>query len=604
MLRSKIVNVVIASTSYDIDYLKSLDRNKLQNMEIWVTSLEAKNALADTSIPFKELASFTNSINLKNLYRETATIKSHLLENQILSEIFDFEGENIFSYLSYEIDVFIERMINGYQNIMNLKKRLTVFKLMLFKRNIENFLLAPLYADFNSLAFDLWSKVNSKTKIRILEAKVDSFNKRILPQLPRSILKASCLFYSKKYPSQQRRVVFVLPGVHAAKMINIFKTLEEMGVSYSAVIHNLSLNDLLTLVKNKVSFVERDSLKTREAENRANKFCQKIIRRLKSRKNDFYVEGRRDKKEMFLNKALDYRAWHFARFEIKTIIRDLLIAENFLRKVSPSVLITTTDPNIKVTPFINTAKKLGIRTITIQHGTYAWKPGTDFLSDEIVVWGKFYKKWFGQYFDKIKKKIAVCGSPFFDNLRVSAFSKNKFYKKARPSFLILLSAPPFVFLSEENDFNRLVQALVKLGANYVFVRTHPWQSIADLRIGSSLKKERVVAANNKDLEYYLSKSDIAITMNTTAGFNALIAGKKVIYWDIEGNENIPFRIGGVPVAKSIDEVISISKGTIEGKIKWSDQKRRKLIKDIFYKLDGMSGMRIAGKIIEEIKHGK
>ena len=157
MPRSKIKNVVIASTSSDIDYLKSLDKNKLQNLEIWVTSLEAKNALKDTSVQFKELSSYTSSVNLKNLYRQTALTKNRLLGNQILSEVFDFEGENLFGYLSYEIDAFIERMINGYQNIINLRKKKGAFNLILFKRNIENFLLSPLYADFNSLAFDLWS---------------------------------------------------------------------------------------------------------------------------------------------------------------------------------------------------------------------------------------------------------------------------------------------------------------------------------------------------------------------------------------------------------------------------------------------------------------
>jgi len=126
------------------------------------------------------------------------------------------------------------------------------------------------------------------------------------------------------------------------------------------------------------------------------------------------------------------------------------------------------------------------------------------------------------------------------------------------------------------------------------VRSHPWQKIyIDYGVISNNHATKIVEANKENLDYYLNKSQVVITTYTTAGFTALIKGKHLIYWDFIGSESLPFRLADIPVAKSSEEVINSITKILLGKYEFNIAKRKKLINDIFYKLDEKSSLRIA-----------
>ena len=60
-------------------------------------------------------------------------------------------------------------------------------------------------------------------------------------------------------------------------------------------------------------------------------------------------------------------------------------------------------------------------------------------------------------------------------------------------------------------------------------------------------------------------------------------------------------MGGVPVAKSPEEIRDFMIKIINNKFKSFEGKRKKLLKDIFYKLDGRSSQRVVNFLESELR---
>src|SRR3989344_1176100 len=390
-----------------------------------------------------------------------------------------------------------------------------------------------------------------------------------------------------------------LPAAVTKKQGN-FEKLNKKKIKYSLVLHDLDLKTLVLLYTNFIPFIERRALMSK-----SDHLIRKPLKRMQSMWNKsrdkFRVIESREYKQTVLRDALILGINFFLKGELSQIARDVLATKFIITNFKPKLIVTTTDPDTKVLPYIYKAKETGIKTITLQHGAYASCVNVDFKSDTNLVWGNYYMNWFKEKLGKKSNQFVITGSTFYDNFRLKKLKKiNKQLKEL--SVLILLENVYFLKEKFETELKKIIGYVLSEGIQKIYIRPHPWQDISFITNAFKNSFEvSIIIDNSNNLNRSINKNDLVITMDTSAGFNALILGKKLIYWDFFGKENLPFRMGGVPVAKSPEEIRDFMIKIINNKFKSFEGKRKKLLKDIFYKLDGRSSQRVVNFLESELR---
>ena len=346
-------------------------------------------------------------------------------------------------------------------------------------------------------------------------------------------------------------LLIVIPGDHAVKIRYLFAQLKDRHINFLLVIHNLTLRERLLLLRDNIPFIQIDELGKRKVFLKGSKLA---------------FDDRFGKNQNY-KKALD-----------------------LTEKLSPKILLTTTDPDIKILPFIKVAKKMGVKTITIQHGAYEPPIEANYKSEIALAWGNYYITWFKETLNKKATSIYITGSPFFDQLKIEPLKyKSMAINKLKVLLLLTIYPSHEAYLNEE--VTKLIYYLSKIGVSEIHIRPHPWQKLDKnlfSKVGYTKIKKEVGS-----LDTSLKKSDIVITLNTTAGFNALIKGRPLVYWQLNKFDTLPFKQGGIPTATSAKEVTVKCLELASGKLKIDNRKRRELLNDVFYKLDGKSGKIVA-----------
>src|SRR3989344_8761220 len=150
-------------------------------------------------------------------------------------------------------------------------------------------------------------------------------------------------------------VLIVIPGDHAVKIRYLFAQLKYRHINFLLVIHNLTLKDRLLLLRDNIPFIQIDELGTRKI----------FFKEARLKFNGKFGKNQNNKRALAL-----------------------------IEELSPKILLTTTDPDPKILPFIKVAKKMNIKTITIQHGAYEPPIEANYKSEIALAWGNYYITWF------------------------------------------------------------------------------------------------------------------------------------------------------------------------------------------------------------------
>ena len=224
------------------------------------------------------------------------------------------------------------------------------------------------------------------------------------------------------------------------------------------------------------------------------------------------------------------------------IFQDIVLADYVLKKIKPKILLTLTDPDTKVLPYINKAKDLGIKTVCIQHGAiYPFdSPAIYPVSDFFVAWSKLSKAWLqrNSYFKKTD--VLVGQSPFhrlkkYENVPTKTGLRILYLNTAHLVDQGLINFHLKSLFQKLNHFEKPVNIYLRLHPNQV---QYSW----NLDWVANLGRLNVLWANNESLENALGKVDLVIFEDTTAGFDAMLAGKPTIYYNPYTGEDF-FNVG-------------------------------------------------------------
>lgn len=606
MTRKNALSIAVADFYKDREILETIKRRGSEFLiipENYHTLLK----LSESNLKFYYKEPIGNIRQLEITTSRINLLKEEWSTNSYLADVFAFDGENFAYFLKQRMTAFLGRSLVNYEIIKGLFKNRQIKELYLFKNPQSS--ISGSFAIHESLldiSFWIFLKIKgikiNKVFLRIKLFAEDKIGARFVIG---SILKVKSLIISlvdkfltrAKIPGNKIKVLFVIPGNHIKLVIPVFKELEREKIEYLLVSYNLLNKHKILLLKNNIKFLKSKDFYSVDIWKESEIIAHKMRSRWHKIKKTYDISWGKGLIKKFFRETISYKVENVLNHEIGEVIRDYLVAKHIIREYKPKLLISTTDPDARVLPYIRVAKRAGIRSITIQHGAFLYPYSVDFESDKMLAWGPYYKKWFIQNLSKKPAQIEVCGSLEFDK----SYKRKAFHNRNKIETVLILSS--FYYLKPiefENDLANLIENLSRMGFKKILIRTHPYQKLYFIE-NLANHSEVVEMANSGSVDDILSKADLVISTDTTAVVNAIISGRIVIYWPFYKKEYLPIRkFRAALTALSIKEIIQIVNKIRNNKIDKNSLSKNKFIKQVCFKLDGKAFVRIAKKISAEV----
>lgn len=246
------------------------------------------------------------------------------------------------------------------------------------------------------------------------------------------------------------------------------------------------------------------------------------------------------------------------REDIPVTLAHLDVAENLLRRENPDLLVSGVDVQASDATFPLAARRAGIPTLGLQHGTTLRENVIDncFASETYAVYGEIPRRLWAEAFGMPSERHPVVGH---------AEMEKKYRKGAKPDRGGILrrlhleeGRPVCLFLgalgwvvndveryAEEEIFRTVLALHREIPGLQLVVRLHGGETVGflrDLAHESGIPVELDPVATLPEL---FSASDVVISQSTTAGLEAMAAGCPLVYLNIRCDRDwLPYATSG------------------------------------------------------------
>ena len=356
-------------------------------------------------------------------------------------------------------------------------------------------------------------------------------------------------------------IILVIPGKHLVQMIGVVKELEKK-VSVIPLTYGLDWSTRKVLKSNFPNLLEKELFKDSKLKQKSRGVLQSI-KKDTPWKNFVHPKYKKNK---IISTFLQQSLKRIVDEEFERILMDIYLSEYILKNIKPKAILTTTDPDTKVLPYIKTAKKLGITTISLQHGAdfTGENPTYYAVSKYFIAWSKMAQHW---AIKNIPGAYALAGHSPFHSIKKTT------RRRIGARFNILLLTTINYYERQVPYFlSKLLKVLEKQDDKITLtIRTHPSQpleNVAGLLTNKKIKAERDKSTNLDDA---ISEADAVIFENTTAGLDAMLAQKPVLYFNpYDGDDYFSIESRGIMTILTDEEIESKISSFFEQRSKWND----------------------------------
>jgi len=324
--------------------------------------------------------------------------------------------------------------------------------------------------------------------------------------------------------------------------------------------------------------------------------------------------------------------WELVRDEMHTLVtkdfkrirRNIDIFYNSCGRQGMRSIVLRNDLKELEKTVILASRAKNIPTLVVQHGILAEHNGHSVIhADTIAVWGEYGAVWYKRFGNE-NRKILVTGNPAFDIMfkAQAGHDKDKLLRflglAGKRSLVTVISPGQSMFRQTafvyddvaENIIRGMVKAVATVRDVNLVIKLHPNEDPAVFSGFIDTKDRGFVSMVDKtDLRALISVSDLVVTMDSTVGLEAVMAGKPLMVINLTGRKDlIPYVERGVATGVYADGDIEPSLRTAlydETARKRMAAARDKFIGDLAYSIDGKAAERISRLIIrlsaEDIK---
>jgi hypothetical protein len=303
----------------------------------------------------------------------------------------------------------------------------------------------------------------------------------------------------------------------------------------------------------------------------------------------------------------------FLEPNLPTYIHLIELLENYLKKIKPIAIIQVYETGTYAKAFEVAAKKLGIKTLGIQHGLiptdypdYMFKeiknenfPLGNFIPDKTLVYGEYYKKILTEIGGYPKDKIQVIGNPTYFNFEKIKNSFNKYEILKKNDFKnekIILFPLSMRFFYFENSPDRIILNILFDGFKdrddvKILVRPHPGDKLDQNTLNNYFPDNNFLISINTLFEDIFVSDVVVILPISSVSSEVPIFEKPLLLVNVEKDNSVKsiddayLQLVEHDVAKLISssEIVSTINLIDKGEI-WKNndsQKRKEFLQNYF-----------------------
>lgn len=470
---------------------------------------------------------------------------------------------------------------------------------------------------------------------RFLDGKIKLFNKECEVKIPFAVLSLIVKLRShwellrgrmnKKsgLSTDDKRDIlfFVINRKFSDAVIPVVESIQRDGIFKPLVLVPARFDASEILKERNIPFEYIDSYLTGKIARKSNRIYSGIVKRWNKLKKQ-----KEFKENMYRYQDLDLEDFLSNEVE-KTIllsassIKNILLIKRLAMLHRSKVLVTPHISENIVKSLTAGCKEVGISVIGVNRGSAGGTSeyGT-FIGDRLLVAGKHAREVFNKW-GIDKHKIRITGLPIFDELLSKLRDKKNVERKTRNAlginqkfyvitYLTQSQSGRFGYQGRLTEIRTIYNVVKEMDDVFLIIKIHPTESDTEI-YGNVAEKiglaKYAIVRNELPLDDLLLSSKIAITKDSTTGFNALIAGCVLIavgFHDKNFSNNFFVESGVALTATSSEELYNNIKTAL------TEDDKEKLIQSSevnefleshFYKLDSKSTERIKQSIYELVE---
>lgn len=267
-------------------------------------------------------------------------------------------------------------------------------------------------------------------------------------------------------------------------------------------------------------------------------------------------------------------------------------------KSKPRIVVTEFDRNSIASPLILTAKKNGIKTITLVHGVIG-NYFTPVLADRIFCFGEIQRD---QLIERnvSKERIKITGTSIIPDFKEFKVSRNR----NNSTLTVCLGVQTLKKIYLDLKLKTVIEAAIQVRTVELIIKLHPSQKKEDFihlqEINSCIKVVSSSEIDNLDL---FSKIDLLIINFSGLGIEAMYYGVPVILIQTKDEEtqymfDLIAKLSGLPVFETSSELVSIFNTVMNDRSYLDDLANKgKIFANRFYYATGSSAV---SNIVREI----
>lgn len=225
---------------------------------------------------------------------------------------------------------------------------------------------------------------------------------------------------------------------------------------------------------------------------------------------------------LFSQNGLSSKFIKYVQIQILSLVYESHCIKKNLELINPKIIILGNDCHRTSRLFVQHSRSLNIKSFVVQHGFTTWKYGyLPLHADFIFVWGKFFKDWFITN-NTDPNRVFISGNPLYKEDFIN-HNVNKDYRT------VYIFTNPIDACVLKIVLKKIAKLKFPLDSS-VILKLHPNEKLRDYhnQFIRSVCSERAVISKVPLNQLDISVGDIAININSTAGFDACVMGAYVL----------------------------------------------------------------------------